>query len=540
MKRYLFVLATFIGILLAWSFPSSVTPASAAGVIKMQITSDTGIGNPILNKAVPMVGYLAFDPLVEFNDQGKLVPSLAKSWDFADDNKTITFHLHSNVKWQDGKPFTAADVDFTLNTILDSKTLTPQRTNLKVGDKTVSWKVVDNETITFSLPEPYAPFMFNLSGIKIIPKHLLSASADINKDPFNLNPIGTGAYKVTEWQQGSHIVLTAFKDYFAGAPQGDKFVLQYFADQDAAAAALEKGELDLKWIAPEQQERFLKNPKFKVLKYVYYTPITLAFNHKHPVLKDRQVRQAIGYAIDKRSLMNTVTKGLGKVANYQYSDGGTLDFYNNYALSEDVYDPARARRLLEEAGWKDIDGDGILKKDGEKLSLTITTWSGFAEYENVCTIVQEMLKKVGIQTEVKLIARSGLEEMRYDVKADPKGRALEVQEWPHPFRFDPDLYRELHSSAVPPSGDNYMWYNNPQVDELLAKGRTTMDPEKRREIYLKLQEILKEDRPSIPLYIAVDAYAVAEYVGGVPDDTPNVQQFVFIYPEKLFVKKKTS
>ncbi|HEX7101131.1 MAG TPA: ABC transporter substrate-binding protein [Nitrolancea sp.] len=516
---------------------SGATAASGkGGIINANTTlGDKGIGNPIIDQSEYWTEWLVFNKLVKYDDKGNQIPDLAKEWKYSDDSLTLTLTL-VEAKWHDGEPFTSADVLFTFDKVKDTNTKTNYASRLQVGDKFVTWAAPDDRTVTVTLSEPYAPFLYGLSQIAIIPKHILEKTKDINTDPFNKQPIGTGPYKLVEWQPDQYIKYERNDDYFMGKPAADGWTNYFMANTDAGAASLDKGEIDMMFTPPEMQPRYEKSPDFVLHNYVYYTPITLAFNHKHPILQDMTVRKAIAQAIDKKTLTDTVTKGRGLIANNQYATTGPLDKYNNYKevdyQKEYPFDVEAAKKLLEDAGWK-AGGDGIREKNGQKLSFTLITYSGFTEYMNDQVIIQESLKQIGIEVTPSVLEYTTLEGMWHDPNGKPEDRAMEVQEWPHPFEQDPDVYSELDSKNVPP-GDDYMWFKDADVDKLIEQGRTTVDPNARVDVYHQLDVVRLKALPALPLYCAVDGWVVSKKLGGIPADTPSFRWYQRAFPEKIF------
>jgi peptide/nickel transport system substrate-binding protein len=369
------------------------------------------------------------------------------------------------------------------------------------------------------MSEPFAPLLFNLNQIQILPEHILAGVDDINTDDFNRNPIGTGSFRLVEWVPDQFIRMERFDDHFRGPALADGMTVFFFADSNAGVAALEAGEIDMVFTPPENQARFEDNPDFTLHNYVYFTSITLAFNHKHPILSDFTVRKAIEMGIDKDSLTETVTRGRGIVSHNQFAEIGPLDRYNDYDnVPPSVFDPEAANAMLDEAGYT-MGDDGIrVSPDGEPLSFTCITYSGFDEYVNAQVIIQEMLREIGIDVIPTVVEYTTLEGMWADPDDDPNNRALELEEWPHPFEFDPDLFNELHSSNLPP-GDNYMWFENEEIDALIEQGRTETDPDARVEIYKQIDVLRSETLPAIPLYLAVDGWVTNKLVLG-PDGNP--------------------
>jgi peptide/nickel transport system substrate-binding protein len=207
------------------------------------------------------------------------------------------------------------------------------------------------------------------------------------------------------------------------------------------------------------------------------------------------------------------------VSHNQFAESGPLDRYNDYDnVPAAVFDPEAANAMLDEAGYT-MGADGIrVSPDGDPLSFTCITYSGFDEYTNAQVIIQEMLREIGIDVIPTVVEYTTLEGMWADPEDDPNNRALELEEWPHPFEFDPDLFNELHSSNLPP-GDNYMWFENAEIDTLIEQGRTETDPDARVEIYKQIDVLRSETLAAIPLYLAVDGWVASNLVLG-PDGNP--------------------
>ena len=486
--------------------------ASGGGIINVSSTAgDSGILNPIIVGSETWIDYLVFSRLVYFDDEGSLQPDLAESWSFSDDNLELTMNLAAG-NWHDGTPFTADDVIFTFDTIAAEETDTSLRGRLQVAGEFIGWEKVDDSTILLTTSEPFAPLIFSLSLIPIIPMHILDGE-DVNTSDFNLNPVGTGPFVFSEWERDQFIKVVRNEDWFRGDVLGEGFTIFFTEDTNANIIALESGDLDLIFTPPEAQERFQDNPNFTLHNYVYFTSITLAFNHKHEVLADPAFRKAIEIGIDKVSWTESVTRGRGIVSHNQFAETGPLDRYNDYDnVAAPVFDQDAAAQALDDLGWA-VGGGGVREKDGQQLSFNVITYSGFDEYQNGMVIFQDQMNQIGVEISPNVVEFSTLEEMWANPEDDPDNRAFELEEWPHPFEFDPDLFNELHSSNVPP-GLNYMWYANSAIDDLIITGRTTTDPDQRVDIYREIDAIRAEDLPCIPLYLAVDGWVAANTVLG--------------------------
>jgi peptide/nickel transport system substrate-binding protein len=493
---------------------ASPAPAPSGTIVIASVTGDSGIGNPILTRNVTAIEYYVFSRLFSYDDEGTLQPELASDWSYSPDNRELTIRLIETV-WHDGKPFDVDDVIFTFDTIRNETTETGRRANLRVAGEFILWERIDDRTLRITTSEPSAPLLYQLNQIAIVPEHLLAGSTNINIDPFNLAPVGTGPYRLAQWEQGQTIVLEANPTYFRGQPQNAGIVYRFFPTPDDAAVALAQGEIDMMFAPPQLHERYDNDPAVTVHRYVYFTPVTLALNHRHPLLQEPQMRRAIALAIDKERLVNEATAARGTVAHNQYAATGPLDRYNDYAgvppLERDV---AAANDILDALGYA-TGSAGIRETPaGERVSFNLLTFSGFREYETAQRLLREMLAEIGIDIVPLIVDYATLETFWTDPNDPPANRALELHEWPHPFEFDPDVYNELHSANHPP-GYNIMWFADDEVDRLIDLGRTTTDPEERVSTYRALDRRRAEVLPCIPLYNALDGWVVSNRVQGV-------------------------
>jgi peptide/nickel transport system substrate-binding protein len=317
----------------------------------------------------------------------------------------------------------------------------------------------------------------------------------------------------------------AHEDHFRGRPRNDGLHYVYFPSTSAAAAAFEADDIDVMFAPPDIQHRFENVSGSTLHEHVYYTPISLAFNHRHPLLQDITVRRAIAMGIDKTAIVEAATGGRGAVAHNQFSASGPLDQYNDYTNATTLeYDPDAANQMLDNAGHtRGTDGVRV-SPGGERFSFSLLTYTGFEEYRTGQALLQEMLLEIGIEIVPQLADFSTLEGMRSNPNPQPDIRSLELQEWPHALEFDPDLFSELHSDSFPP-GSNYMWFVDPEVNTLIERGRTTTDQDERTAIYRELDVRRAETLPNVPLYSAIDAWVVSDRVAGV-SESPYFRRYV--------------
>ncbi len=438
------------------------------------------------------VAGLIFNGLVKYDTDLELTGDLAESWEVSPDGIVITFHLRNDVRWADGVEFTADDVMFGYKTIIDERTPTPYKEDFLQVKKA---EVIDKYTFRVTYEKPFAPALSSWGNLVVLPKHILEGK-DITKIDFGRNPIGMGPFKLREWRPGQELILDSNHDYFEGRPYLDRYIYKVIPDPATLFLELQAGSVDMMGLTPLQytkqtnNESFRKN--FQKFRYPVFSYTYLGFNLKHPWFKDKRVRQAIAYAIDKSEIVDVVLFGLGKPATGPYVP-------NTWPYNPDVrryeYNPEKAKRLLKDAGWVDSDGDGILDKDGIPFEFTILTNMGNRLRMNTATIIQWRLSKIGIKVHIRTIEWSTF----INEFIDKRRFQAVILGWN--IGLDPDQYDIWHSSKTGEKEFNFVSYSNLEVDRLLEKGRRTFNIEERKKAYYRIQEILAEDLPYIFLYV---------------------------------------
>jgi peptide/nickel transport system substrate-binding protein len=438
------------------------------------------------------VSGLIFNGLVKYDTDLSVIGDLAESWDISSDGLVITFYLRKGIKWADGVEFTADDVMFGYRTIIDEKTPTAYSEDFRQVKKA---EVPDRYTFRVTYEKPFAPALTSWGNLVVLPKHLLEGK-DITKGDFGRNPVGLGPYKLNKWTTGQEVMLDSYKDYFEGRPYIDRYIYKIIPDSATMFLVLQTGEIDMMGLTPVQYAKqtnteFFKK-HFQKFRYPAFTYTYMAFNLKHPFFKDKRVRQAIAYGIDKDEIVDVVLFGLGSPATGPYVPN-TWPY--NPAVKKYEYNPEKAKQLLKEAGWKDTDGDGILDKDEHPFKFTILTNMANNPRKNTAAIIQWRLAKIGIKVEIRELEWSTF----INQFIDKRSFQAAILGWS--IGLDADQYDIWHSSKTKEKEFNFVSYNNPEVDELLEKGRRTYDIEKRKKAYFRLQEILADELPYIFLYV---------------------------------------
>jgi peptide/nickel transport system substrate-binding protein len=462
---------------------------------------------------------VVFDQLKRAETTENLVGELAEKWSWQDNYRNLVFFLRKDVKWHDGKPFTAEDVNFTYKTMMNPKTPTAYRDDFELVKDV---QVLDPYTVRVIYSQPYAKALGSW-GTPMLPRHLLAKYVEegkLREAPQNTtSPVGTGPYKFQEWKSGEKVVLVANKDYYVqGRPYLGRIVYRVIPSQATIFLELKAKGVDMADLTAIQYARQTDYAAFKqdYNKYRYsanrYT--YFGFNLKDPRFADKRVRQAFAYAINKPELIEGVAMGLAREATGPYRPG-------TWAYTDKVkrypYDPAKAKQLLAAAGWTDKNGDGILRnKEGQPFSFTIRTNQGNEERKKLAELIQQRLKDIGVQTDIQTIEwaaflKEYIKQKRFDAIILGWGTGI-----------DPDQYPIWHSSQTGPDQLNQISYANPEVDALLEKGRTTCAQKERVPIYHRIQEILAEDQPLIFLYFNDALPAVAARVRGIKPEPSGI------------------
>lgn len=455
------------------------------------------------------VGGLIYDGLVKRDKDLNFVPSLAEAWELSRDCMTLTFRLRKDVKWHDGHPFTAADVRFTYEMMINPTTPTAYREDpMQVKDL----EALDPYTVRVTYKKPFAKTL-DAWDMWTLPKHLLAEYVEqgrLREAPQNRNPIGTGPYRFVEWRSGEKIVLVANPDYFDGRPYLSRIVYRIIPSQATIFLELKAKGVDYAGLTAVQFKRQTDYPAFRKAYHKYQYPANgytyLGFNLKDPRFADRRVRQAFAYAVNKQELIDGVLLGLGREATGPYKPG---TWVYNPNVRRFPYDPERARQLLAEAGWKETNGDGILVKNGHPFTFTILTNQGNEERKKVAEIIQQRLRAIGVAVEIRTL------EWASFIKEFIKKRRFEAIILGWGIGADPDQYMVWHSTQTGPDELNHISYANPEVDRLLELGRSSCRREERRKYYSRLQEVLAEDQPIIFLYFREALPVVSSRVRGI-------------------------
>jgi peptide/nickel transport system substrate-binding protein len=490
------------GLLLAALAPAG---AQAPGTFSLPLIDNArmwpivgGLPNILVNKVL-------YSTLVKYDPKDWTpVGDLAERWTVGEDKLTWTFHLRRHVTWHDGKPFTARDVKFTVEKLwLNPQVAFFQRANLQDIARV---DIVDDVTVRIVTKVPFATLPVMLGYLaNILPEHILgSYTADQLRNPvdFLRNPIGTGPFRFGEAVLGSHVRLMAYDRYFGGRPRLDAIVFRVVADVEQQLAQLQTGQLDLMILEPHQVAAVQRIANIQILDAPQVNYTLVGFNHKVEPFGDRRVRQALTYAVDRKAMLDRIYLGKGRLAT------GPINPLVAWAYTDQVdqypYDPARAQRLLDEAGWTK-GADGIRRKGGQPLKFTLDFDRGNPVREQTAVVAQKYWKDVGADVELRV---NEFNAMLSRIRTRPNP----LQAWVLWYITPPeaDLLAYYHSQGTL----NEFGYANPELDQLFEKGRATFDPRERARLYQQAQRVIAADAPILFIVYPAEIQALSKRIQG--------------------------
>ncbi|MFG1420543.1 ABC transporter substrate-binding protein [Roseixanthobacter liquoris] len=449
---------------------------------------------PATNVAQPtqLVAGNIFDGLVTYDFDLKPRPNLAERWEVAPDGLTITFHLRQGVTWHDGRPFTAADVKWSLENVW--RTIHPR--NKALFENVSSVETPDDRTVILRFAKPSLPIFSVINGVgaPILPKHLYEGT-DILNNPYNNKPVGTGPFVFKEWKKGEYVLLERNPDYWdPGKPYLDKLVFRVIPDAAARAAAIEKGEIQYAPFNPvpfRDVERLAALPGLKVETrgYEWLSPVLyFDLNVDSPYLKDVRVRQAIAHAVDREALAKVVWFGYGKAAVSPVPS--TLAAFHDPDVPKYPFDPKTAEALLDEAGFK-------RGPDGVRFAITHDFLPYGDDYRRTGEFLKQALKRVGIEVTIRS------QDSAAFIKRIYADRDFDISSSYNAAFPDPQIgvVREYWSGWL---GTKTPWtngsgYRNAEVDLLIETAAVEGNPEARVTAFRKFQQIVQRDLPTLPL-----------------------------------------
>lgn len=504
----------FLGTLLAYfAFSlSTVAQADYGGTYIEGAAGTPNLVNPLFSQYNPVdrdLAALIFNGLTHVDENNVIRPDLAREWQIAPDGLIYTFTLRSDVLWSDGAPFSAADVVYTVQTIQSSDYQGLE--DIASLWRTVAITEVNPTTVRLQLSEPFAPFL-DYTTIGILPAHLLQevSASDLPQAPFSRQPIGTGPFVLDELTF-DHATLSPNSRYFGQRPYLGTLQFKFYPDYESVLAAYERGEVEgIARIPPELLTRASALPNVTLNSAQLSGNALVFLNLNRAPFQQKEVREALSYAANRQKIVDQLLSGQG------IPGSGPL-LPNSWAYDQAIrkypYDVSRAMGLLEQAGWRDTNDDGVREKDNQPLAFTLITNDDEPTRGKIAQQLAEDWKQIGAKVTVKV---------------EPAAQVVQQALRPRDFDAilygfsqlppDPDPYSLWHSTQTPDrssAGQNYSGWQNAEVDQLLQEARRTTDTARRAELYREFQTLFMDELPALILYYPVYTYGVDTRLHGV-------------------------
>lgn len=448
---------------------------------------------------------LVYRGLMRFDKNGRVVPDLAESWSIID-GRIYQFRLKPDIFWHDGRRITADDAYFTFTTLQDPALADiPGLSGLW---RNVTVEKLDDRTIQMTLPQPFTPFI-DLMTVGLLPQHIYRTvpPKDLLTKPLTENPIGSGPMRIVSTSPGS--VRLEPSPFSGPTPYILAMEFYFFPDYASMLAAFDEERIDaLSTILPTDVKRLAERGDTQLFSSVDSSYESILFNLNNPnvsFFQERDVRQALLYAIDRDRLIEEALAGQGVVAHSLLSP-------NHWAFYEDVktypFDLARARTLLDGAGWVDNDGDGVREKEGKLLAFILLAKDDLRHQAIGARLVSDWAQ-IGVRVSLQPVTFSGLVT---DFLA-PRTFEAALTDWRQVG--DPDPFPQWHSSQIDVSSQNYTGWKNAEADQLMETARQNANEAERKALYARFQEIFADELPALPLFHPLYTYGVSTRVNNV-------------------------
>ena len=525
----------FLIVLLALLLPAGCRRNHSGGpfVIALgdNIRTIDPIGSPSVDAASERVRTLMFNSLVKKDEKFDYVGELASDVKVSDDNVTYTFTLRDGVKFHDGRPFTSADAKYTLDLVFSSSFAKSASFYEGSGaDRKSLIKSVeapDPKTLVVTTVKPWTGLLSNLVAVAMIPMnsyeniraHAGTGVSDLTREGIS----GTGPFKFVSYDSSQQVLdLQANTDYWDGAPHIPTVRVRVIADTNALQAELRSARVDIAplptSLSPDAVKLLGQDPILQVLQFTGSNLNLLTLNCSQPPLNDVRVRQAIAYAIDREGMIRDLLLGQGKIAHSILPE----ESWAYHAAQKYSFDPAQAKKLLDEAGLKDPDGDGPLMRFAKPIVFKVSGSSVAAK--NYAGVIQNYLKNVGVPVTIETAELNTLfDELR-------RGNfQIFYGQWVGGNQ-DPIFFKDLFATSEIPTetraARNRSRYSNKELDALIDEAVNTFDREKAKVLYAKIQDIVDRDAPVVPLWYQANIVIAQKKVGNIKVDASGDWGFV--------------
>ena len=477
------------------------------------------IGSPSVDAASERVRTLMFNSLVKKDEKFDYVGELASDIKRSDDNVTFTFTLHDGVKFHDGRTLTSADAKYTLDLVFSSTFAKSASFYEGTGANRKSYiksvEAPDARTLVVTTVRPWTGLLSNLVPVAIIPKDSYPTQKD--------HPLGSGPFKFKSYDMSQQVLdLEANADYWEGAPHISPVRVRVIADTNALQAELQAGRVDIAplptSLSPDAIKLLGQYPNLQVQQFIGSNLNLLTFNTSRAPLDEVRVRQAIAYGVDREGMIRDLLLGQGKIAHSILPE----ESWAYHAGQKYSFDPAMAKKLLDEAGFKDPDGDGPQMRFAKPVVFRISGSSASAK--NYAGVIQNYLANVGIPVSIETAEQNTLfDELRRGNFQIAYGQWVGGNQ-------DPIFFKDLFATSEIPTetraARNRSRYSNKELDALIDEALNTFDREKAKQLYARIQDIVSRDVPVLPLWYQANIVIAKKNVGNIKVDASGDWGFV--------------
>lgn len=432
-----------------------------------------------------------------------------------DGGMDVTWRIRPGIRWHDGVPFTSADLKFTVEAI-NSPEYNPESTD--GFDRIERVDTPDSLTAIVRYREVYAPYALQFVR-GALPRHVLAGRDIDGAQDYNRNPLGTGPYRVAEWKTGEYVLLERVPDYWRGdsLPAIRRLLFRFIPNTTTRINQLRGGEVHVTALVPWDKYREVRDvPGLSIHRMTGNSYEHVTLNQRSvAAFRDVRVRRALTHAIDRDQIVTTILDSLAPVIHGPIQP---VSWAFTDAVTQYAYDPARARALLDEAGWRDDDGDGVRERNGTPLRFTLITQAGFAVRENVSQALQRMWREVGVDAAIRLVDGTSISAFWFE------GRFDAMLHWWH-MPADPELTLFFASDRTPPNGRNINYVDDDSLTRLLYASDRTVQRDERRRLLVAAQQRIADLAIEIPLYNVTRLDAVPSTLEGFTGNPTNAGIF---------------
>jgi peptide/nickel transport system substrate-binding protein len=460
------------------------------GTIYRRLETDVAGLNPIIaaNRYDRYVDTYLFTPLLRVDKNLNPAPGIAKEWKVAEDGRLYTFQLNEKATFADGRPVRASDVIFTLKKIADPTSEAIQIAGAFEHLDMTRTRAIGDHTVEIGFKQPLASQLVRFNDVMILPEHVYS-KGNFREDFNSSNVVGSGPYKLVRRLPNREVVMERRDDHWETRPHIKTVIFKVVSDHGTAWNAVKAGDLDETLVTSDTWMREHNNPALKKSlnfeRYYSRNYNYIAWNHRNPLFSDKRVRKALAMLMPIEPIVKDLYHGTARAMSGHFMP-------DEWAFNPDVpvirYDPEGAKKLLAEAGWADRNGDGILDRNGKPFKFDLIIMQGNPVTRQLGQMVEAELRSVGIDMKLVLLDATMAIHRMFEANYEAIYGAWDLDP-------DPDPHALFHSKSIPPNGQNFVFYSNPEADRLIDAGRREMDQSKRKEIYHQLHAVLAEDQP---------------------------------------------